>query len=232
MRVALISDVHSHLQALEAVLADAAAAGAERVICLGDVVDMGPQPSEVVARLRGLGCPVVVGNHDPLTEGSSVPPLQAIEAWNAARLSAADRAWLDAAPLTLRLELDGLRLLCAHGSPRDYREGLVPELADATLEQWLAGEDCDVLACGHTHVQLERTLVNAGSVSMPFEVPFDGAPPRILPWAEYALLSWEAGRLGVTLRRVPYDFAAYCDAVRASGMPEPDWWLGPWVTAP
>src|SRR5262249_39977038 len=61
---AIISDIHGNLPALEAVLAEIAAERVERIVCLGDVATLGPQPHEVIARLRGLGCPVVMGNTD------------------------------------------------------------------------------------------------------------------------------------------------------------------------
>ncbi|HMQ32568.1 MAG TPA: metallophosphoesterase family protein [Chloroflexaceae bacterium] len=64
MRVAVFSDIHGNAVALEAVLADCEARGAERLLCLGDAVQGGPQPAEMVARLRALGCPVVMGNAD------------------------------------------------------------------------------------------------------------------------------------------------------------------------
>ncbi|MCB0291188.1 MAG: metallophosphoesterase, partial [Calditrichaeota bacterium] len=64
MKIALISDIHGNLTALEAVLADIRRRGADRIICLGDLATLGPQPREVIARLRELDCPGIMGNHD------------------------------------------------------------------------------------------------------------------------------------------------------------------------
>src|SRR5262245_16313658 len=64
MRVALISDLHANVVALEAVLADARRLGVDRIVCLGDVATLGPRPGEMLARLRDLGCPCIMGNHD------------------------------------------------------------------------------------------------------------------------------------------------------------------------
>ena len=64
MRVALISDIHGNHVALDAVLADIDGAGVDQVICLGDVATLGPQPKEVVQKVRDLGCPCILGNHD------------------------------------------------------------------------------------------------------------------------------------------------------------------------
>ena len=65
-KIAIISDIHGNLPALEAALAEIAAEGIERIICLGDVATLGPQPRAVIARLRALGCPVVMGNTDAI----------------------------------------------------------------------------------------------------------------------------------------------------------------------
>ncbi|HEX5442031.1 MAG TPA: metallophosphoesterase family protein, partial [Ktedonobacterales bacterium] len=65
-KIAIIADIHGNLPALEAVLAAVAAEGVERIVCLGDVATLGPQPREVIARLRTLGCPVVMGNTDAI----------------------------------------------------------------------------------------------------------------------------------------------------------------------
>ena len=64
MRVAVLSDVHGNLEALEAVLADLLQTGAETVVCLGDLVGYGPDPEAVVTRIRQLGYPAVLGNHE------------------------------------------------------------------------------------------------------------------------------------------------------------------------
>ena len=79
MRFALISDLHSHAVALDAVLEDISGRGVDEVLCLGDIVDLGPQPQEVVDRLRALEIRCIEGNHDPLDEGPDLPLLAAIE---------------------------------------------------------------------------------------------------------------------------------------------------------
>src|SRR6185437_5473671 len=65
-KIAIFADIHGNLPALEAVLAQVGAEGIERIVCLGDVATLGPQPREVIARVRALGCPVVMGNTDAI----------------------------------------------------------------------------------------------------------------------------------------------------------------------
>lgn len=232
MRTALVSDLHGNLVALRGVLADAERRGAERVVCLGDVVDLGPSPAETVALLRERGIPCVQGNHDPLDEDLEVPPLAAVQAWTREVLQDDALAWLADLPQRIELELrGGLRMLAVHGSPRSDDESILATTPDAQLAEMLAGTDQDVVVCGHTHVQLhrrldERVVVNAGSVGMPFAAPFSGPPPTVLPWCEYAIVEARAGSLAVELHRIPLDLEAHERAVRASGMPFAELWLG------
>ena len=104
MRIAILADVHANLAALEAVLRHAEAqAATDALWCLGDTVDYGPQPSECIARLRGLGAVAVAGNHDRAATGAIGteefnPDAATAAVWTRARLSQDDAAYLDALP--------------------------------------------------------------------------------------------------------------------------------------
>lgn len=229
MRVGLISDLHANVTALDAVLAELDRVGVDRLICLGDIVDIGPEPSEVVGRVRERCDLVIGGNHDPLDEGPSIPFLADIEQWTRDALSAEDRAWLDALEDETTIDVDGHRLLCVHGSPSARTDNVLASTEEATLRGWLGDRDFDVMVCGHTHVQLlrrlgKRSIVNVGSVGQPFESA-QAVPPTVLPWAEFAIVT--ADRTGVTieLRRVHVDLDAVERRARQSTMPHIDTWL-------
>src|SRR5512146_2621576 len=103
MRVAIIADIHGNLVALNAVLDDIAREQVEQGICLGGVAAFGPQPGEVVARLREVGGPVVMGDTDTTLLSPEAPAshellrrLQEIDAWALGRLTPADRAYIAA----------------------------------------------------------------------------------------------------------------------------------------
>jgi putative phosphoesterase len=233
MRAALLSDIHGNRVALEAVLDDIADAGVDRTVCLGDIVDLGPEPSAVLGLLRELGISCVRGNHDPLDEVPQVPELVDIQRWTAEQLTVEERRFLTDLPDQLRVDLDGCDLLCVHGSPRSRDDNLVAETPEVEVAEMLGDLAFDLLACGHTHVQMvrrrgARTLVNVGSAGMPFEGVFAGGPPRILPWAEYAIAEHRGGRLRVELRRVPVAFDGLRAAVSSSGMPHAEMWLSMW----
>lgn len=233
LKLALVSDLHGNLVALDAVLADARAAAVDRVVCLGDVVDLGPQPEETVRRLRDANVACVRGNHDPLDEHPAMPVLLEIERWTRDALSAESRAWLEALPMTLEVDLDGARALLAHGSPKANTDSLLASTPEPELDGWGTG-GFDLVACGHTHVALTRhhrgrPFVNVGSVGMPFEEPFSGRPPRVLRACDYAVVSARAGVVSIEHRRLPLDFDAFARTMRESGFPNPDAWLAQWA---
>lgn len=237
MRLGLISDLHANLVALDAVLADLDRRGVHRIVCLGDIVDLGPQPREVIARLQERGIACVRGNHDPLDEHPSMPLLRAIERWTADQLPTHTRAWLESLPTSLQLDLAGASVLCVHGSPRDDTDQLLDETPREELSAWCAGHRFDVLVAGHTHVQTvrqldHRLLVNVGSVGMPFLRPLGAPPPIVLPRSDYAVIEHAAGALTVTLCQLPLDLPAYAASVLASTMPDAEQWLAQWSAPP
>lgn len=239
MRLAVISDIHGNCLALDAVLADLARQPADAILCLGDAIQGGPQPAETVARLRALGCPVVMGNADAWllsgveTGDESIAPerrarLDAVRTWSLAQLSADDRAFIAGFMPTVELALGGeRRLLGFHGSPASFDELILPLTPDDQLQRML-GPYADRLLCGgHTHVQQIRHLgrsffFNPGAVGFAYRHGQGEAPFRADPWAEYALLAAEGERLALEFRRVPYDPATLIGVYRASGRPYAD----------
>ena len=241
MRLALISDLHGNLLAFEAVLDELEGAGVDRIVCLGDVAT-GPQPRETIARLRCLRCPVVLGNWDiwmvdgmPDLRGYAGPKLREQGEWCAAQLDERDKAFLARLPKQVELQLDGASVLCVHGSPRSFMEDIHPTTPDDELAEMLGEVEASALTAGHTHVQLVRAhdstlVVNPGSVGLPFHAwPPNGAI-RMSPWAEYAILTAEDGRVTADLRRVPYAISALREVAHESGMPHPEWWTGQWLS--
>ncbi len=217
MRVAALYDVHGNLPALEAVLGELERVDHDLVVVGGDVV-AGPWPSEVLQRLRALGdrARFIRGNADREVVHPSPPreggPPPGVMDYTRDALSEEQLAFLDALPERESLDLDGLgRVLFCHATPRSDEEIVTAITPDERLRRVLEGVEEDVVVCGHTHVQFDRTidrirLVNAGSVGMPYERE---------PGAYWALLGAD-----VELRRTEYDVEAAAEAIRASGWPE------------
>lgn len=238
MRVALISDIHANEIALDAVLEDSERAGVDRVVCLGDVATLGPRPHSVLERLRQLGCPCIMGNHDAFmldphlihtyTEAQIV--VEAVD-WCRARLDPAELDFIRGFLPGLEVDLgDGATLRLYHGTPRSFMEDLLVTTPAEELERMLDGATGTVLAGGHTHVQMLRQyrgtlIVNPGSVGLPFKEFVSGRAPVVMAHAEYAIVSAEGGAVSVELRRVMPDRAAARRIAADSDNPLREMWL-------
>jgi predicted phosphodiesterase len=131
-RLALISNIHGNGVALDGALTDIETRSVDEIVCLGDIVASGPQPRQVLARLRALDCPVVRGNTDDWVLGEAPPGrgegtrrLAENVAWARTQLTPADLRYLDNLPSTLSLKVDLVTTFCFHGSPRANTEGLL-----------------------------------------------------------------------------------------------------------
>ena len=210
--IGLLYDVHGNLPALEAVAADARAAGAQRWILGGDYALFGGWPAETVARLRELEPAVWIrGNGERWTADPGSAPGDAVVqgAIAAAREALGHELVDDLASLPFSCPYD--RTLVCHGSPVSDVRSFLPEPAEDEAEL-LAGVEAARVLFGHTHLPFARRsaagdveLANPGSVGM----PFDGDPR-----AAYALLG-DDGR--IEHRRVAYDHAASAARVRELG---------------
>jgi len=233
MRIAVISDIHGNCLALDAVLDDLRGDGVDQLVCLGDAIQGGAQPAETVARLRELGCPVVMGNADAwlltgVETGAEGPPseqLRAVREWSLAQLSEADRAFIAGFGPTVELALPGGRpLLCFHGSPHSFDDFIFPETPEDDVQRMLGGFGAAALTGGHTHLQQLRRLddalfFNPGSVGRAFSRQQPAERFHFDPWAEYAVLSLAGRRLSLEFRRAPLDVDALAQVVLRSGMP-------------
>jgi len=175
VRVAALYDVHGNLPALEAVLADVP--GDATIVLGGDLV-YGPFPAETLELLRALGDRALWlrGNADrELGPGETGTASPGNLAWVRARLTKGQLDFLYGLPPTLELDVDGVgRVLFCHAVPANDVDVFTDRTPEDRLAPLFAGVEADVVVCGHTHVQFERTVgrlrvVNAGSVGMAYE---------------------------------------------------------------
>jgi predicted phosphodiesterase len=243
MRVAVFSDIHGNVAALDAVLGAARGDGIDEFWCLGDLVAHGPRPAEVVARLRGLaGLACVRGNTDryvltgdlrgiipPIDRPRTTQDWQAFAdaresfAWTRGCLVASGQLeWLARLPAEQRVTLpDGSRALLVHSAPgRDDGPGLAPEQSDdALMRAGFTSGEADLILVGHTHVPSERDLpgcraVNPGPVSLPI---------RSDDQARWAVLDATDIGYAIEYRAVQYDLASVVDDLTRQWHPASGW---------
>jgi diadenosine tetraphosphatase ApaH/serine/threonine PP2A family protein phosphatase len=203
--LALLYDVHGNLPALDAVLADAEAAGARRFVLGGDYALFGAWPAETVERLRGLDADWIRGNGERWTASPTEAPDEVQGAIEVCRELLGDATIAEFSALPETTARDGT--LYCHGSPVSDVRSFLPEPGPDD-DELLAGVSERRLVFGHTHLQFSRTaaggieLVNPGSVGMPMDGDHRAA---------YALVADDGA---IEPRRVAYDHAASAAAVR------------------
>jgi diadenosine tetraphosphatase ApaH/serine/threonine PP2A family protein phosphatase len=207
--LAILYDIHANLPALEAVLADADAAGADRYLLGGDYAALGAWPNETLERLRELHGPAWLrGNWERwLDNAEGIPDIPFIRNAREWALGAVDDAVVtELAALPMTLELDGI--LFSHASPTSDMRSFLPQPADDEEELLAATDGARRLVFGHTHLQFQREtgdgieLVNPGSVGLPFDGDVRAA---------YALLHEDGS---IELRRVEYDYEQVAAVIR------------------
>lgn len=221
MKVAVISDIHSNIDALDAVLADIEAQGIETIYCTGDQVGYLPFPNEVIDRIYEKGIICIQGNHDEMVERAKLPATESIAKMSLAQLtgggsrlftqltiSEENRAYMDKLPESLSVKVGDLTMLLLHGSPERIDE-YVYEDNERFFEFSTVVED-DIIVYGHTHIPYHKYVfgkhfVNAGSV---------GKPKHGSPDSTYVIIEVEGKQVTVTIREVPYDRTRIIEAIR------------------
>lgn len=240
MRLALLSDIHANLHALEACLEHAQRQGAQRLAVLGDLVGYGAYPAEVTERVMQLmedGALVLKGNHDAMAV--SPPPVvrtigDSTAGWTHGQLNAAHLRWLDQLPLTEHLG----QTLLVHASadmPEQWHYVYDERSAGASLDAAADWADVRHVFCGHVHEQnlyfrngrdrVQKFVPQAGlAVPVPSHrrwlatVGSVGQPRDRRPDAMYAL--FDTAQAQLVFQRVAYDYCAAAQAVRDAGLPE------------
>jgi len=219
LKIAVISDIHSNLDAFEAVIADLPKV--ESILCLGDMVGYGPQPNEVVARIRQLRPDVVLaGNHDHavstgITAGFSFYAAVAAK-WTRKQLTRDNLQYLSALTPSSHLVQSGVRISLFHGSPRDpLNEYVYPEVPRSEVDTLIEQSNGKLLLLGHTHMPMVCSsttgiLANPGSVGQ----PRDG-----IPKASYAIVTVSDTQVLVGIRRVVYDIDSVAKKIIDAGLP-------------
>ncbi|MBR0696407.1 metallophosphoesterase [Bradyrhizobium lablabi] len=235
MRLALFSDIHANRQAFSACLEAARARGAERLICLGDIVGYGADPEWAVDTLMdlvGKGAIAVRGNHDDAigapSDGMNAEAQAAID-WTRGRLSAEQRRFLAELPI-MRQEDDRLYVHSEASDPANWR--YIRDTSDAARS--MMATELQITFCGHIHRPALYSMSSAAKMTS--FVPTPGIKVQLLtgrrwltvlgsvgqprdgdPAASFAMLDTTTRE--ITYLRVPYDVATAAARIRAGGLP-------------
>lgn len=188
MKIAVISDIHGNMDALESVLESIKKDRCDKIFALGDYAMAGPQPEDTInwfmQNAESHNITMIQGNTDYMIanytddlykELSEKAPVMA-EALkdDHASIGQAHIDFLQNLPTKQSLEIDNVKILLVHGSPRRNNEDILPETSMNEVRSMLSGVEEDVILCGHTHIPCgfqtpeKKTVVNVGSVGRPF----------------------------------------------------------------
>jgi len=188
MKIAVISDIHGNMEALEAVLNDIKEQGCEKIFVLGDYAMAGPEPAQTVKYFMEMykdsKYTMIQGNTDLMIADynddlynmlKDKAPIMAEALKNDVEiLDTTQKSFLKNLPAQQEVEVEGVKFLLTHGSPRRNNEDILPNIPVEEVEKMIDGVDADVVLCGHTHIPCgfqtsnKKTVVNDGSVGRPF----------------------------------------------------------------
>ena len=232
--IAVFSDVHGNLPALEAVLADVERRGLTDVLCLGDLVGYGPFPNEVAQLVRERGIPTVMGNYDQgigFSTGDCGCVYKTDEqraegevslSWTDAESTAETRAYLRGLAERLVIDTPAGELLAVHGSPRRINEYLFEDRPASAMERMAVANPYPAILFGHTHLPYARRVLRPDGASTVFVNVGSAGRPKDEDWrACYAVIEPGAllrGEGGVEFVRVAYDAEALHAALAATSL--------------
>lgn len=188
MKIAVISDIHGNIDALEAVIDDISSQKCDKIFVLGDYAMAGPEPKKVVEffmrKKDDDKYKMIKGNTDVMiseytaelyADTKEKAPVMAEALKNDFKtLNSLEKSFLKNLPIQLEVEEDGVKFLLVHGSPRKINEDILPDTEMSEVEKMLENVEANVVLCGHTHIpcgfqtSTKQTVINVGSVGRPF----------------------------------------------------------------
>lgn len=247
MRIALFSDIHANLPALEAVLEDIDAQKPDAVFCLGDLVGYATWPNEVVSAIRSRSIPTIAGNYDEgvglnsddcgcayKTDEDRERGAQSI-GWTNRAIADENRQWLNGLPRHIRVEYgsqtEPFTLLMVHGSPRKINEYLFEDRPENSFTRMMNESHADAMFFGHTHKPFYKRIESQGENGEPryrhaINIGSVGKPKDGDPTACYVLLhvndtptANNPDAIRPEFIRVAYDVERAARAIEASELP-------------
>lgn len=228
MKIAVISDIHGNMQALEAVLSDIEKNGCEKVFCLGDYAMAGPEPQKVLewifnnqfdskfTMIQGNTDLMLINFNQELYDSlkEKAPVMAEALRKDSTLLNFLHKDFLKTLPEQKEEVIDGVKILLVHGSPRRNNEDILPDTPLSEIEKMLEHVDANIVVCGHTHIPCgfqttsKKTVINVGSVGRPFT-------PN--PQASYLIITINDGKYLFEHRFVKYDNLKAAEILKKRG---------------
>ncbi len=215
-KIALISDIHSNLEAFEAVLKEMKKYKIKKIFCLGDIVGYGANPNECIDLIRKNKIKSVLGNHD--YEAINLqnidwfnPIARNAILWTSKQLTETNKEFLKSLPTCSEFE----NMYLAHGSPRDnLYEYVFPDVNEFDLREFFIMANKNVIAVGHSHIQFikknnSKIIINPGSIGQPRDLN-----------SKAAFCFFDTKGLNVKLKRVDYDIGKAANKILKAGLPK------------
>jgi predicted phosphodiesterase len=234
VKIAVLSDIHGNIGALDAVLEDARSRGVDRIVNLGDILSGALFPRETAERLMPLDLPTIRGNHERQVTDQPYERMEPSDRYAADTLTPEQLSWIAALPATMRLEPD---VLMVHGTPDSdlgyFLDTVEPAGARAAtpdeVSERAGGAQAALNLCGHTHVPRVmrlpdgRLVANPGSVGLPAysaRHPWPHKAETGTPHARYAVVTRRAEGWTAELLAVAYDWESAARTADTNGRPE------------
>lgn len=228
MKIAIISDIHGNIQALEAVMQNIKQEKCEKIFCLGDLAMAGPEPSKTIDKIKELQKTtdfiLIQGNTDEMIANCDNQILHMLKENNPImanalqsdiqEISEEQKLFLRNLPKQKETEIEGIKILLVHGSPRKNNENIYPDLKIEEVEEMISQTDADIIFCGHTHMpcgyqtNTKQTVVNVGSIGRPFSEE---------PKSCYAVLEINNKEFSIKHNFINYDFKTAAEILKERG---------------
>jgi putative phosphoesterase len=215
--LAIVSDIHGNLDALNAIVKDIIN---KPIYCLGDLVGYGANPNEVIEWARENNVKCVMGNHEYAVITRDVswfnPDAQKAIFWTCSNLKRENFDFIKKLPKKIEIKVDSVRILFVHGSPNDpIFEYVLPDTHEGLFDYYLSSNNVDVIGLGHTHIPFlhesdKGIIFNPGSI---------GQPRSGDPRACYAILTIDNGNVKVEHKLVEYDIESAANKIIKAGLP-------------
>jgi len=234
MTIALFSDIHANMPALEAALADIDKREPNVIYCLGDLVGYNIWPNGVVGTIQKRGIATIAGNHDlkvkPKDNNTDADIPTSGKDYAYEIVSNKAREYLLSLPAHIRLEYqlkgEKMNVLLVHGSPRSVNEYLLEDMEEPVLRAIMQEANADILCFGHSHKPYHRIITDNGRFRHAINIGSVGKPKDGDPRSCYVLLHIDKdssmqskASIRVDFIRVPYDIEMAAKAIETSPLP-------------